>query len=103
MVVRCFPQRHRHGRSWCPQPPIRHGQPWMVYILTLNIVSSKNIGSFFNNWVEFLVRIYMKNLSFFPLHFQGAWGGDSDTVMGDHSVHSVANGGDARNGAWEKI
>jgi len=34
---------------------------------------------------------------------QGSRECDSDHVMGDHVVHAMANGGDARNGTWCEI
>lgn len=34
---------------------------------------------------------------------QGSWCGYSCAVMGNHSLHTVANGWDAWDGAWETV
>lgn len=34
---------------------------------------------------------------------QGSWGDNDDTIMDHHPVHTLANGGDARDGTGEEV
>lgn len=93
MVVLSFSQCYGHGWSWCPQSPLCHGSTWMV-CLCLTHTAEATI---------FIYQFFWINITLLILSSQGSWCCHSDIVVDHHSVHLVANGWDARDGAGKTV
>ena len=53
--------------------------------------------------VLFIRKSYIRMLILWSPVLQGSWCGDSCVVMDNHTLHTVANGGDAWDDPWEKV